>query len=741
MLDRKYVLPLVLVSVSAFAQNAPIQSHSDQAKPPVAPVQTVVDTYYGQKVEDPYRYMENQKDPAVIAWMKAQADYTRAVLDSMPGRKAFAAEMKTYMNAAEYTISDVQLGGKYTFYRKRKQGQNLGALYVREGSGKAERLLFDPNQLDTCKSHISLDKSTPSWDGKYVLIDTSPGGSEDMTAHILKTATGEQLPESLERFFMASFSADGETIYYVQLQKLAPGAPPSDKFKRSKTLAHKIGTDASADQAVFGYDVVPGIRIAEEEFGVVMLWPNSPYALGIVGTDRPAQEVYIALASAIGTKTGWKKVAGYEDNVTDVALVGNDLYLVTLKDASNGKILRVPAADPDLAKADVVLPTSDAVLVGDFIGQNVLRPAKDALYIQQAEAGYGKVLRLAYRPGSKSQAIALPFDGSAYDVVTDPTEPGALIRVTSWTKPGDYYRYEPATATSVAMGLVPENAIDPKDFVSEERRATAPDGTQIPLSIVYKKGTRLDGSNPTVLMGYGALGDVLKPGFPRGASAWVERGGILAYAHVRGGGEFGEAWHLAGQKLTKPNTWRDFIASAQYLIDHKYTSTAKLGIAGGSAGGILIGRSITERPDLFAAAADLVPCSDMLRYETGENGPNNISEFGSVATEDGFKGLYEMSAYAHVEDGTNYPGILVTAGANDPRVDPWQGAKMAARLQAATASGKPILFRVNYDAGHGLTDTISQQVSDWTDIYTFFLWQFGDKDFQPAALDRNDSSR
>ena len=711
--------------------------HAQLAKPPVAPVQTVVDTYYGQKVEDPYRSMENQKDPAVMAWMKAQADYTRAVLDSMPGRKTFAAKMETYMNAAEYTVSDVQLGGKYTFYRKRKQGQNLAALYVREGTGKAERLLFDPNQFDTGASHLSLDQYTPSWDGKYVLIATSPGGSEAMTAHIFKTATGEELPESLERFEGASFSEDGETIYYVQLQKLAPGAPPSDKYKRNRVLAHKIGTDASADQAVFGYDVVPGIKIAEEEFGVVAPWPGSPYALGAVGTDKPAQEVYIALASAIGTKTGWKKVAGYEDNVTDFALVGNDLYLVTLKDAPNGKILRVPAADPDLSKAEVVVPTSSAVLVGDYIGSNVLRPAKDALYIQRAEAGYGKVLRLSYQPGSKPQAIALPIDGSVYDVVADPTEPGALIDMASWTKPGDYYRYDPATSTSVAMGLVPENAIDPTDFVSEEAWATAPDGTQIPLSIVYKKGTKLDGSNPTALIGYGAYGEVWKPGFSRRYSEWIERGGILAVAHVRGGGEFGEAWHLAGQKLTKPNTWRDFIASAQYLIDHKYTSTPKLGIWSQSAGGILIGRAVTERPDLFAAAVDGVPCSDMLRFEVGENGPVNASEFGSVATEDGFKGLYEMSAYAHVKAGTNYPAILVTAGANDPRVDPWQGAKMAARLQAATASGKPILFRVNYDAGHGLTDTVSQQVSDWTDIFTFFLWQFGEKDFQPQALKPN----
>jgi prolyl oligopeptidase len=231
------------------------------------------------------------------------------------------------------------------------------------------------------------------------------------------------------------------------------------------------------------------------------------------------------------------------------------------------------------------------------------------------------------------------------------------------------------------------------------------------------------------------------PGYSRRSMAWLERGGVYAVAHVRGGGELGEAWHLAGKKETKPNTWRDFIASAQYLVDNKYTSSAHLGIWSQSAGGILIGRSITERPDLFAAAVDGVPCSDMVREETGPNGPANIPEFGSVKTEDGFKALYAMSAYYHVEPGTKYPAVLVTAGANDPRVDPWEGAKMSARLEADTTSAHPILFRVNYDAGHGLTDTVQQQVSDWTDIFTFFLWNFGDSQFQPAALGQQSAAK
>jgi prolyl oligopeptidase len=253
----------------------------------------------------------------------------------------------------------------------------------------------------------------------------------------------------------------------------------------------------------------------------------------------------------------------------------------------------------------------------------------------------------------------------------------------------------------------------------------------VPLTIIYKKGLVKNGFAPTAMIGYGAYGDAITPAYSRRYNAWLERGGVLAVTHVRGGGEFGESWHLAGKKLTKPNTWRDFIASAEYLIQNQYTSSAKLGIWSQSAGGILIGRSFTERPDLSAAAVDGVPCSDMLRIETGPNGPANIPEFGSVKTQAGFEDLYAMSAYYHIQPGVKYPAILMTAGANDPRVDPWQGGKMAARLQAATSSDKPVLLRVNYDAGHGITDTVSQQVSDWTDIFTFYLWNFGEVGFQP----------
>jgi len=307
-----------------------------------------------------------------------------------------------------------------------------------------------------------------------------------------------------------------------------------------------------------------------------------------------------------------------------------------------------------------------------------------------------------------------------------------LLDMTSWTKADKIYVYDPQTGQTKDTHLQPAGPFDdPADVESVEVKAASYDGTLIPLSIMHRRGIKLDGSNPTVLVGYGAYGISMDPNFDPRQLAWLERGGVYAVAHVRGGGEYGEDWHLAGKKLTKPNTWRDFIACAEYLIAQKYTSSSKLGIRGASAGGITIGRSITERPDLFATAIDGVPMSDVVRSEFTPNGPPNIPEFGSVSTQAGFEDLYAMSGYHHVRDGTAYPAVMLITGFNDPRVISWQPGKMAARLQAANSGSKPILLRVDYEAGHGFGSTKTQEEEMMADGMSFNLWQFGVPGFQP----------
>jgi prolyl oligopeptidase len=330
------------------------------------------------------------------------------------------------------------------------------------------------------------------------------------------------------------------------------------------------------------------------------------------------------------------------------------------------------------------------------------------------------------------EEVSLPFKGSAF-LSTDPRLPGALLYVTSWNKAFRIYAYDPETKQATDTKLQPEGPYDnPADVESAEVKVPSYDGTLVPLSITYPKNMKRDGSNPTLMEGYGAYGFPSLPDFDPMRLAWYEKGGVLAVCHVRGGGEFGEEWHLAGKQATKPNTWRDFNACAQYLIDNKYTSAAHLAGVGGSAGGILIGRAITDRPDLWGAAIDIVGCSDTLRMETTANGVPNIPEFGSTKTEDGYKALYAMSSYNHIKDRTAYPSVLFETGYNDPRVDPWEMAKMTAALQAATSSGNPVLLRVEYEGGHGgIGGTEKQAQERLADEYSFLLWRFGAPGFQP----------
>ncbi|MBV9499649.1 MAG: prolyl oligopeptidase family serine peptidase, partial [Acidobacteriaceae bacterium] len=395
------------------------------------------------------------------------------------------------------------------------------------------------------------------------------------------------------------------------------------------------------------------------------------------------------------------------------------------KNALRYKVVRTDARKPDLASAELVVPPSQAVITG-------ISAAQDALYVQLLDGGIGRVLRVPYGIHPQAEEVALPFKGSAF-VGTDPRLPGAILYLASWAKAFKIYAYDPQTKSAMDTKLQPIGPFDdPPDLESVEVKVPSHDGTLVPLSITYRKGVKLDGSNSTLLDGYGAYGFPSFPVFDSMRLAWYEKGGIYAVCHVRGGGEYGEEWHLAGKGATKPNTWRDFITCAQYLVDKRYTSSAHLAGEGTSAGGILIGRTITERPDLFGAAIDVVGVSDTLRFETTANGVPNVPEFGSTKTEGGFKALNAMSTYEHVEEKTRYPAVLLETGMNDPRVDPWQMAKLTARLQAATSSGKPVLLRVDYAGGHGNIGGTEKQIQEkLADEYSFLLWQFGVPEFQP----------
>ena len=382
------------------------------------------------------------------------------------------------------------------------------------------------------------------------------------------------------------------------------------------------------------------------------------------------REVTIAISPADALARGapvWTKIVDVADDITDCAVMGHDLWLLSHKDASRFKVLHLDLDHPDIAKADVTLAQSDLVLTG-------LSTARDALYIQATKGGISHVLRIPYGQ-AVAKELPLPFAGSVEGFSCSVLNDGAYLRFAGWTEPPQWYSYDPAADKLTNTSLEPLNPTDFSAITSVEVTAPGADGTPIPLSIVYKKDLKLDGANPCLMEGYGAYGISIDPSFDATRLALLEKGIVIAYAHVRGGGENGEDWHLAGQKLTKQNTIGDFIACAQYLIAQGYTSSGKLALRGTSAGGITIGGALTQRPDLFALAIINVGEVNALRSEAGPNGAVNTPEFGSVSDPDGFKALYAMDAYAHIQKGAAYPTVLLITGANDPRVDPGNSSR------------------------------------------------------------------
>jgi len=700
-----------------------------QAKPPAAPVKDVTDTYFGTPVPDPYRYMEDMKNPEVAQWMKAQADYARETLARIPQRDTVLKEVTTFGDAAAARITSVQITGGNVYYLKRKADENIPKLYVRESFAGTERLLVDPDKLQAPEGkHYAVDYFAASPDNKYIAYGISIGGSEESVLHVIELATGKETGDVIDRanFGSPSWLADGRLLYN-RLQKLAADAPVTEKYVNSRAFVHALGTNPDEDAPLLGVGLTTGIAIEPAEIPIVASPIGSKYVIGlIINGVQNEFKLYVAPVAALaGDKTPWVKVVDNSDDVTAFDVEGDELYLLTHKNASRFKVLSVALAKPDLATARSVVPASEAVVTGIAV-------AKDALYVRRMNGGVSDLLRVAHTAGAKPVQVKLPYPGDVDGLTADPRRPGAVFKLGGWTRFGGYYAYEPANNKVVDTKLQPQGKYDnPPNLVSTEVKVKAKDGTLVPLSIVHAKGMKLDGSNPTILYGYGAYGISETPFYRPTFLPWFNRGGVLAVAHVRGGGEYGEDWHKAGYKLTKPNTWNDAIACAEWLIAHKYTQPAKLAIMGGSAGGIFVGRSITERPDLFGAAIDDVPVSDLVRMEFSSNGVPNIPEFGTVKEADGFKGLLAMSSYHHVKQGVKYPAVLLVTGINDPRVDAWQAGKMAAALEAATASDKPILLRIDYDAGHGFGSTKKSQYEERADILAFLFWQFGAKGFQP----------
>ncbi len=704
---------------------------------PIAAIRPVVTNYWGTDVTDNYRWMEADENPELAAYEKGQNAHTRALLQSIPGRAKLLAEIAHDSNLTSYTDGLISMAG-LDFYTQVAPGQNTAKLYMRDDKTGTVNLLIDPDKFGKPGQAEAINFFQPSMDGKYIAYGISEGGSEADTLRVMETATLKDQGVAIDRvegdndeFLPAWWLPDGTLAYYRE-QKLTPAEDATGHFEKSRVFLHHLGQNPNGDGdiAVFGDTTDPAIHIDKDQDSLIETIPGCAYAFG-VNTENESNNVidaiYITPVAALEAgKPAWTQIVQKSDNVTGFDAQGGTIFLLTYKNAPRYQVISTSLAAPDVAHAKLIVPQSGNVI------RNI-GAATDALYVNSTDGGFNQLTRYPLTNGDAgaAQTITLPYRGAVNTLVTSETEPGAVLTLESWTRSALWYKYDPATGQIADTGLQKAIAADTSGLISKEVTATSYDGTQIPLSIIMKAGTRLNGKNPTLLYGYGSYGITIAPGFAPEFLPWFNRGGILAFAHIRGGGWNGEDWHKAGMKLTKLNTVFDFIACGQYLVDQHYTSPKYLGGEGGSAGGITIGGAITWRPDLFAAAIDSHGDTDALRMETTPNGPPNISEFGTVTTEPGFHGLYAMSAYAHIRDGVAYPAVLLETGANDPRVAPWAVTKMTARLQAASSSGEPVLLSVSYDSGHGIGDTKAQENSDMADELSFLLWQFGESGFQP----------
>ena len=681
---------------------------------PVARVEVVKDTYFGETLSDPYRWMENSSDPEWLHYLKAQNDHARAILDALPSRAGFLKRISQLTGDTAVT-SRAQRAGGLTFYAQRPVGADNFKLFVRGVDGH-DRVLIDPTLSSGPKSHVSLDWWRASPDGRLVVYGLSKDGSEDSLLHILKVADGEDLPDRIPDTQAADpqWLDDGSGFFYRQL---TGKVDTPERFLDAQARFHRVGADPQSDPILMKRGLDPSIVYDKIQMPAILTFRGSRYAVLTLSDVRPEFRAYMApIEDAVAGHAKWAFIADFEDVLTDLDIDGEVLYLLVNKTTPRGELRKTSVAAPALADAMLVVPQGPAVIEG-------VSRAKDGLYLRIQDGGVHRLRRVVPGSGAKVDEIALPFDGTIGGPYANPDEDGILMSFTGWLSPAALYRVSAAGGLT-DTGITPQPHIDVSAYEAKRFFCAAKDGVKIPYSLIYRKGLRRDGRAPAWISAYGSYGSAAyMPSFAGKTLALVDAGFIVGYANVRGGGEYGREWHKAGQLENKPNTWRDLIAVCEALIAEKYTGAPHLAIGGRSAGGITVGRAMTERPELFAAVIDGVGWSNPLRYVAEQNGYGEEPEWGAISDLAGYRALKSIDSYQAVKDGTPYPAVLLTTGVTDPRVAPFHVAKMAARLQAATSSGKPILLRVDYDAGHGIGSTRAQQDREAADTYAFLQWQ------------------
>lgn len=682
---------------------------------PSTPRKQVTNEYYGTKVTEDYRWLEDFNDPAVRKWSDQQNLHARTFLANLPFRDEIHQRLEEIYSKESPSYYSLRYCRGLFFalkFQPPKQQPDLIS-FKSPDDLTSQRVILDPNTLDTSGT-TAIDFYVPSLDGKLVAVSLSQKGSEDGTLHIYEVATGKELPDIIPRVNYATaagsaaWNSDGSGFYYTRYPHQGE-RPPEDMDFYQQVYYHKLGTPVNEDRYVIGKEFP---RIAEISLSTSN---DGNYILARVANGDGGEYSHYLM-----DKSGkWTQVTKFSDKITQVDF-GPDsaLYMLSLDGTPRGKIIRLPLSAPELKKAVTIVDQSDLTVRG-------FEATATRLYVIDQVGGPSQI-RVFDHKGNQQKSVPIKPVSSVYQVLGTSGDV-VLFYNTSFIDPPAWYKYDPSTGEVKRTSLYVTSPVDFNDTEVMREFAASKDGTKIPLNIIRRKGTKLHGQNPTLLTGYGGFGISLGPGFDATLRIWLDQGGVYAIANLRGGGEYGEEWHQAGNLTKKQNVFDDFIACAQYLINNKYTNPSKLAIEGGSNGGLLMGAALTQRPELFQAVVSRAGIYDMLRVELDPNGAFNVTEYGSVKDPDQFKALYAYSPYHHVKEGTAYPAIFFYTGEHDARVNPAHSRKMIARLQAATSSKRPMLLRTSSTTGHGIGTALSEEIAQEADIFAFLFDQLGVK--------------
>ncbi len=697
-LSRRFAraIPFVL----ACALGAPGAVRAEKPKYPPAKQGAIVQDYGAVKVADPYRWLENADDPDTVRWVEAENALTRSYVDG-PRREAIKARITALLDFPRVSVPEKQ-GARY-FFTRNSGLQNQSVLYVREGLDGPERVLLDPNAL-SADGTVALVGTAPTQDGALLGYSLSRSGSDRQEIYVRDVATGKDLPDKvLAKFTAIVWTPDKTAFYYTRFPE--PGSVPAgDENYFAKVYYHRLGESQDKDTLVFGSPD------RKEVIWGASLTLDGRYLI-LSGNEGSSDKSEVWIADRTGDGKPALLFKGFADAYAYVGDADGRLFFMTDKGAPLWRLVAVDVAHGGREAAPVLAEGKERLESVSIVNEQiVVKRLKDA----------SSRLSVHALDGREVAAIVLPALGTISSVTGETDDTEMFFDFTSFAYPLTPFRYDFKTGKTTEFAHV-DAKVDASAYEVKQAWYPSKDGTKVPMFVVHKKGLALDGRRPTVLYGYGGFNVNMTPSFSASRLYWVEQGGVYALANLRGGGEFGEAWHQAGMLDRKQNVFDDFIAAAEWLVKSGYTSRDRLAVQGGSNGGLLVGAVLTQRPDLFGAAVCQVPVADMLRYHLFTVGRFWIPEYGSADDPKQFAFLYKYSPYHNVKEGTAYPPTLLTTADTDDRVAPGLAKKFAARLQAATGGDAPILIRVETKAGHGGGKPVSKQIDELADIYAFLF--------------------